>query len=83
MFSFKTFKDIRYWILLVPTVILLLVLGLFTSNRYLFGSLNLFVLLMLGVVILFWTTYHLWKYVGDKRGKQLKLIQKKEKDDGK
>lgn len=67
MFSFNTFKDKRYWILFLPTLIILVLLGIFSSNIYIFGYINLFLVLMLVLVALFWTIYHLWKYFGDKK----------------
>jgi len=65
MFSFNTFKDKRYWILLLPTIIILILLAIFTSNIYIFGYINVCFVLVL--VALFWMTYHLWRYFGDKK----------------
>lgn len=32
MWSFSTFKDIRYWILLIPAIIILVLLAIFTPD---------------------------------------------------
>ena len=68
MFSFKTFKDKRYWILLIPFIIILVGFAVFAPNYFNETPLllPLFLLLYAG---LFWTTYHLWKYFRDKKKK--------------
>lgn len=66
MFSFQTFKDKRYWILLFPFIIILLLFSFFASNYFAENPLVMVLFLVL-YVTLFWGTYHLWKYVGDKK----------------
>ncbi|MEK5216669.1 permease [Psychrobacillus sp. FSL H8-0487] len=66
MWSFSTFKDKRYWILLITAIIIFVLFAVFTPDYILekpyFGPFT-----MLIGVALFWSTYHLWKYFGDKR----------------
>lgn len=66
MFSFKTFKDKRYWILLVPYLILLLGVAVFGSNYF---SENGFMLPIFMILYgsLFWISYYLWKYLSGKK----------------
>ena len=66
MWSFSTFKDKRYWILLIPSSIILVLFAVFTPEYILEKTyfLPFFVLIFLA---LFWSTYHLWKYFGDKK----------------
>lgn len=66
MWSFSTFKDKRYWILLIPAIIILGLLAVFTPDYILEKPYILLVLLFI-FQALFWSTYHLWKYVGDKK----------------
>ncbi|QVY62459.1 permease [Cytobacillus gottheilii] len=66
MFSFQTFKDKRYWILLLPFLIVYIVVAIFSSG-YFTGKPILALLFPFLSVMLFWVTYHLWKYVGDKK----------------
>ncbi|MEK4385828.1 permease [Solibacillus sp. FSL W7-1464] len=66
MWSFNTFKDIRYWMLLVPFLIILVLYIHFTPSYILekpyVSALSLFIF-----PTLFWSTYHLWKHFGDKK----------------
>ena len=66
MFSFQTFKDKRYWILLFPFIIILVGFSVFASNYFTENPLTLSIFLLLNAT-LFWGIYHLWKYVGDKK----------------
>ncbi|MFC5734425.1 hypothetical protein [Cytobacillus gottheilii] len=66
MFSFQTFKDKRYWILLLPFLIVYIVVAIFSSG-YFTGKPILALLFPFLSVMLFWGTYHLWKYVATKR----------------
>lgn len=66
MFSFQTFKDKRYWILLFPFIIILLLFSFFASNYFAENPLMIVLFLFL-YVTLFWGIYHLWKYVGDEK----------------
>ena len=66
MFSFQTFKDKRYWILLFPFIIILVAFSVFASNYFIENPLMGPIFLLLNA-ILFWGIYHLWKYVGDKK----------------
>ncbi len=66
MGSFNTFKDIRYWILLVPFLIILVLYIYCTPSNFFekpyVSSLAIFIF-----PTLFWSTYHLWRYFGDKK----------------
>ncbi len=64
MFSFETFKDKRYWMLLPPFIIILVLLYIFTH-----GNLTTFMILSLINIAIFWTTYHLWKFLSNKENK--------------
>ncbi|WP_313894396.1 permease [Psychrobacillus sp.] len=66
MWSFSTFKDKRYWILLIPAIIILVLFAVFTPD-YILEKSYVAPLLMLIPAALFWSTYHLWKYFGDKK----------------
>lgn len=66
MGSFNTFKDIRYWILLVPFLIILVLYIYFTPSDF-FEKPYISSLSLLIFPTLFWCTYHLWKYIGDKK----------------
>ncbi|MCM3093158.1 MULTISPECIES: hypothetical protein [unclassified Cytobacillus] len=66
MFSFNTFKDLRYWILFFPYVLILIGFVVFSSG---YPYAWLFVSLYAGV---FWGHYHLWKYLDEKRMKNRK-----------
>ena len=68
MFSFKTFKDKRYWILLLPFIIILVDFSIFASNYFIANTFIAPLFLFL-YAALFWTTYHLWKYYGDKKNR--------------
>ena len=68
MFSFQTFKDKRYWILLFPFIIILVCFSVFAPNYFIGKPLMVPLFLLLNAT-LFWGTYHLWKYVGDKKHK--------------
>ncbi|KZE37087.1 hypothetical protein AV656_10910 [Bhargavaea cecembensis] len=69
MFSFETFKDKRYWILLFPFLIILVGFSVFASNYFAENPLMIFLFLVLDAS-LFWGIYHLWKYVGDKKAQR-------------
>ena len=66
MGSFNTFKDKRYWILLVPFIIIL-VLYIYFTPSYMLEKPYVSSLSILIFPTLFWSTYHLWKYFGDKK----------------
>lgn len=70
MFSFKTFKDVRYWILLIPYFLIIIGICVFASD-YL-GSNPIYTMSFLILYVgSFWSIYHLWKYFGDKRTKNI------------
>ncbi|QCR31920.1 permease [Lysinibacillus sp. SGAir0095] len=66
MWSFSTFKDKRYWILLIPAIIILFLFAVFTPD-YILEETYGWSFLILIFLVLFWSTYHLWKYFGDKK----------------
>ena len=66
MWSFYTFKDKRYWILLIPAIITLVLFAVFTPV-YILEKTYVVPFSMLIFIVLFWSTYHLWKYFGDKK----------------
>lgn len=66
MGSFNTFKDKRYWILLMPFLITMVLYVYFTPKNVLEKS-YVSTLSILIFPTLFWSTYHLWKYFGDKK----------------
>ena len=74
MWSFSTFKDKRYWILLIPASIILVLFAVFTPT-YILEKPYVLPFSILIFLVLFWSTYHLWKYVGDKK-------KRNSKDDG-
>ncbi|WP_080846334.1 hypothetical protein [Cytobacillus gottheilii] len=67
MFSFHTFKDKRYWILLVPYLLVIIGIIIFGSSYFVGRPLMAPVFLLVSAT-LFWGTYHLWKYIGDRKG---------------
>jgi len=69
MWSFSTFKDKRYWILLIPAIILLILFAFLTPD-YILQRPFVAPLTILASAVLFWSTYHLWKYFGDKKKKR-------------
>ncbi|MBB4826642.1 positive regulator of sigma E activity [Sporosarcina luteola] len=69
MFSFDTFKDKRYWILLCPYLLILVVFSIVASSEMLANTLITYLLLLLYAAS-FWAIYHLWKYLGDKKKKK-------------
>ncbi|AMO85417.1 hypothetical protein B857_02652 [Solibacillus isronensis B3W22] len=66
MGSFNTFKDKRYWILLMPFLITMVLYVYFTPKNVLEKP-NVSTLSILIFPTLFWSTYHLGKYFGDKK----------------
>lgn len=66
LFSFQTFKDKRYWTLLIPFVIILIGVSACASNYFEETPLMAPIFLLL-YAMLFWGIYHLWKYIGDKK----------------
>ncbi|MBM7663637.1 hypothetical protein JOC25_000093 [Solibacillus kalamii] len=64
MGSFNTFKDKRYWILLMPFLITMVLYVYFTPKNVLEKS-YVSTLSILIFPTLFWSTYHLWKYFCD------------------
>ncbi|MFC6041194.1 permease [Paenisporosarcina macmurdoensis] len=68
MWSFNTFKDKRYWILLIPAIIILVLFAVFNPD-YILGNTYILPFSLLIYAALFWSTYHLWKYFGDKKKK--------------
>lgn len=68
MWSFSTFKDKRYWILLITAIIIFVLFAVFTPD-YILEKPYFAPFTMLIGVALFWSTYHLWKYFGEKEEK--------------
>ncbi|MEK5215850.1 permease [Psychrobacillus sp. FSL H8-0487] len=68
MWSFSTFKDKRYWILLITAIIIFVLFAVFTPD-YILEKPYFAPFTMLIGVALFWSTYHLWKYFGEKEVK--------------
>lgn len=66
MWSFTTFKDKRYWILLIPTIIILVLFAVLTPG-YILEKTYFLPSFVFVFAALFWSTYHLWKYLGDKK----------------
>jgi len=66
MWSFSTYKDKRYWILLITAIIILVLFAVFTPD-YILEKTYFVPFSMLIFIVLFWSTYHLWKYFGDKK----------------
>ena len=73
MFSFQTFKDIRYWILLPPFIVIFLGISVFAPNYFVENPIMILILSLLNGV-LFWVTYHSWKYIGDKNTEIIKVL---------
>lgn len=66
MGSFNTFKDKRYWILLMPFLITMVLYVYFTPKNVLEKS-YVSTLSILIFPTLFWYTYHICKCFGDKK----------------
>ena len=66
MWSFSTFKDKRYWILLIPAIIILVLFAIFTADYILENPYVAPFTILLGSA-LFWSTFHFWKYFGNKK----------------
>lgn len=66
MGSFNTFKDIRYWILLFPFIIILILYTYFTPS-YILKKPYILALSLFIFPTLFWSTYHIWKYFRNKK----------------
>ena len=66
MWIFSTFNEKRYWILFIPTIIIFVVFIVF-APEYIFEKNYASLLLIFMFPILFWSTYHIWKYFGDKK----------------
>ena len=66
MWSFKTLKDKRYWILVIPAITIYILLAIFVPSSILENT-PLLLISILIYVSLFWLTYHSWKYFGDKK----------------
>ncbi len=66
MWSFSTFKDKRYWILLIASIFLLILFALFTPDYILQRPIVVLSAIPVSGII-FWSTYHLWKYLGDEK----------------
>lgn len=66
MWSFSTFKDIRYWILLIPAIIILVLFAVFTPDYILEKP---YIPPILGIIFIasFLSTYYIWRYFGDKK----------------
>lgn len=64
MCSFSTFKDKRYWILLIPAITILLLLAFFTPE-YIQRKPFVGPIIIFASGVLFWSAYHLWTYFGD------------------
>lgn len=66
MWSFNTFKDIRYWILLVPFLIILVLYIYCTPSNFFekpyVSSFSIFIF-----PALFWSIYYLWNYLDGKK----------------
>ncbi len=63
MWSFSTFKDKRYWILLIPAIIILILFVVFIPD-YILEKPYVSLILTLIFPTLFWSIYHIWKYFG-------------------
>ena len=66
MWSFHTFKDKRYWILLIPSIIISVLFSVFAAD-YILETPSIALISIIIYIILFWSTYHLWKYFGDRK----------------
>ncbi|WP_427138856.1 permease [Psychrobacillus psychrodurans] len=66
MWSFSIYKDKRYWILLITAIIILFLFAVFTPD-YILEKTYVVPFSMPIFIVLFWSTYHLWKYFGDKK----------------
>lgn len=66
MRCFSTFKDKRYWILLIPSIIFLVLFAIFASD-YILDRPYITLTLIIIFIALFWSTYHMWRYVGDRK----------------
>lgn len=66
MFSFQTFTDKRYWILLAVFLVLLIGVSLFASDYIIGKPYGISIFLVVSFVS-FWGLYHGWEYVGDRR----------------
>lgn len=66
MWSFSTLKDKRYWILLILAIITLVLFIVFTPDDILEKPYFLPILIII-FTALFWSTYHIWKYFGDRK----------------
>lgn len=62
MGSFNTFKDKRYWILLVPFIIIL-VLYIYFTPSYIHEKPYVLALSFFIFPTLFWSIYYIWKYL--------------------
>ena len=66
MWSFSTFKDKRYWILLILFIIILVILMVFKPDHFFEKNyVSPFIILIFPTS--FWSIYHIWKYFGDKK----------------
>lgn len=65
MWSFSTFKDKRYWILLTLAIIILVLFAVLAPD-YILEIPNNTPILIIIFIVLFWSTYHIWKYFGDR-----------------
>ena len=62
MLSFSTVKDKRYLILLILAILILVLFAIFAPDNFL-GKPYILLIFM----TLFWSTYHMWRYFGDKK----------------
>ncbi|MFD2211245.1 hypothetical protein ACFSMW_16170 [Virgibacillus halophilus] len=60
MFSFQTFKNKRYWILLLPFVMAIVLIYHFVPNQY--GLIQVFIL-----IAAFWIIFHIWNFYSGKK----------------
>ncbi|KGR79026.1 permease [Ureibacillus manganicus DSM 26584] len=66
MWSFSTFKDKRYWILLIPAIIFLVLFSVFASD-FILERPYITLILIIIFIALFWSIYHMWRYFGDRK----------------
>lgn len=60
-----TFRDRRYWILLILYIIILVLFAVLAPD-YILEIPNITAILIIIFIVLFWSTYHIWRYFGDR-----------------
>lgn len=66
MWNFSTFKGKRYWILLIPAIIISVLFAVFAPD-YILERPSITLILTIIFIALFWSTYHMWRYFGDRK----------------